>query len=280
MDIFFKGRRICRGYYRGRKVYQARWGDGSDLLEYLPHWFRGVQDFLALMETETEELEGLLLVMERVRKNLFVQTGDEPSIRQMERLFGILADPAETLPFRRVRVLNRLSIQPPFTLRFLYGKLDQLAGRGRWEVRVDYPGYGLYVSVMESIAAPREILTTLDIIKPCHIQRFLEVRIPGVELWEQGAVRLDRLRISARSYERGNRVNRLNGMRRLDGTWLLDGVDEYRPALESMTIRAWVWQPLGNRAILTADGLWYLDGAWNLSGRRKLDAAMIRSELG
>lgn len=331
MDIFFKGRRICRGYYQRRKVYQAQWAEGADLLACLPHWFRELQDFHALMETETEELEGLLSAMERVRKNLFVQTGDEPTIRQMEGLFGILAGTSESLAFRRVRVLNRLSIQPPFTLRFLYGKLDQLAGQGRWEVRVDYPGCGLYVSVMESIASPREILTTLDIIKPCHIQRFLEVRIPGVELWEQQRVRLDRLWVSARSYERGNRVNRLNGMRRLDGTWLLDGVDEYRAAMESMTIWARVWQPpgsvtgavyhgsaaeetsarleghcvsavcreaeerarcadqrwsvragnrLGCSAVLTADGMWRLDGAWALSGRRKLDADIIRSDLG
>lgn len=302
-----------------------------DLLAYLPHWFREIRDFQALLKAQEPSFADLDKGICQVRDNLYVQTMDVGALEGMERLLDLLADPAETLPFRRVRVLNRLSIQPPFTLRFLYGKLDQLAGRGRWEVRVDYPGYGLYVSVMESIAAPREILTTLDIIKPCHIQRFLEVRIPGVELWEQQSVRLDRLRISARSYERGNRVNRLNGMRRLDGTWLLDGVDEYRAAMESMTIRAWVWHPPAGRAkaaywgaaeeqtsarlteyraaavchetegkarcadlrwsvragncletaaTLTADGLWYLDGAWSLGGRRKLDAAMIRSELG
>ena len=301
------------------------------LLPYLPHWFREVRDFLVLLKAQEPSFADLEEGLRRVRENLYVQTMDAGTLEGMERLLDLLADPSESLAFRRARVLNRLSIQPPFTLRFLHGKLDQLAGMGRWKVQVDYPNYGLYVSVMESIASPREILTTLDIIKPCHIRRFLEVRIPGVELWEQEAVLLDRLWVSARSYERGNRVSRLDGMRRLDGTWLLDGVDEYRAAMESMTIHAWVWHPAGsvagtgyresaaektsarlegyraaavcrepaeraecadlrwsagagNRyesaARLTADGLWRLDGAWALSGRRKLDADIKRSELG
>lgn len=211
----------------------------TELLRYLPEWFRQVLDFRVLLDAEQPEFEALDRGLSQVRDNFYIQTGDAGALRQMERVLGIAPDlSAESLEFRRTRVLNRMSIQPPFSLRFLYGKLDQLAGAGRWAVRVDYPGYGLYVSVMESIATPREILTTLDIVKPCHIERFLEVRILGTVLEEQNEGHLRRFGVRARVYERGNGMIRLDGVRRLDGAWKLDAMLDLWPRLHRLTVSA------------------------------------------
>lgn len=143
----------------------------TDICRYWPKWFREILDFQALRRTEGEELRAMAQAMEQVRQNLFVQTIDEGTTAQWEAIFRIVPNPVtETLDFRRNRILNRLSLRPPFTLTFLYKRLDSLFGPGNWNVEVDYPNYTLYIEA--DVADQQyfsEMSVTMDIIKPCHI---------------------------------------------------------------------------------------------------------------
>lgn len=142
----------------------------TDLMPYLPEWFRQIKDFEALINTETQEFEVLAAFIGAVRDNFYVQTADVGTVAQYEGLFGIIASPVETLDFRRARILNRLSVQPPFTLPFLYEKLNQIIGAGKWSVVMDYSTYTLYIeSAAENQSWADEIYFTLNTIKPCHI---------------------------------------------------------------------------------------------------------------
>lgn len=143
----------------------------TDLCQYWPPWFRRILDFQALCQTEGQQLQAMAQAMEQVRQNFFIQTMDEQTTAQWESLFHILANPiTETLEFRRDRILNRLSMRPPFTLTFLYQRLDALFGPGNWEVEVDYPNYTLYIEAdINDQQYFQEISVTMDIIKPCHI---------------------------------------------------------------------------------------------------------------
>ena len=143
----------------------------TDLCQYWPPWFREILDFQALCQTEGEELRSMAAAMERVRANLFVQTMDEATAAEWEAIFHIVPNPVtETLAFRRDRILNRLSMHPPFTLTFLYQRLDALFGPGNWEVEVDYPNYTLYIeAAVEDQQYFSEMSVTMELIKPCHI---------------------------------------------------------------------------------------------------------------
>lgn len=142
----------------------------ADLLPYLPEWFRQIKDFEALVDTETKEFEVLAAAMSAVRDNFYIQTADSQTILLYEGLFSIIPTPEESLDFRRARILNRLSIQPPFSIRFLYEKLDQIIGVGKWSVTMDYSAHTLYVeSAAENQAWANEVYITLNTIKPCHI---------------------------------------------------------------------------------------------------------------
>lgn len=116
-------------------------------------------------------MEDLAEAAEAVNANMFIQEMDEAAVKQWEDILRILADPAsETLEFRRARVLNRISIRPPFTLGFLYQKLDELIGKGKWEVNVDYPNYTLYVkSSAQNQQYAIEVSYTINKLKPAHI---------------------------------------------------------------------------------------------------------------
>lgn len=160
----------------------------TNICQYWPKWFREILDFQALCQTEGEELRAMAQAMVQVRQNLFVQTMDEGTTAQWEAIFRIIPNPVtETLDFRRDRVLNRLSLRPPFTLTFLYQRLDSLFGPGNWEVEVDYPNYTLYIEA--DVADQQyfsEMSVTMDLIKPCHIVYINRIRIAsGLVLSEQ-----------------------------------------------------------------------------------------------
>ena len=86
-------------------------------------------------------------------------------------MLEIIPNPAtETLQFRRDRILNRVSMTPPFTFRFLKKKLDEIIGVGKWKAYIDFSTYTLYV---ESSANNQiwfeEISITMRNLKPANI---------------------------------------------------------------------------------------------------------------
>ena len=147
------------------------WQLDTDLLRYLPPWFRRILDFQEICKTESTQMVALAAAINAVADNFFFQTMDEGAVSTWEKIFGIVPNPqTETLDFRRQRVLNRVSMQPPFTLGFLYQKLDQIIGKGKYEIHVDYPNYTLYIlSSAENQSYATEVSYTVGRIKPAHI---------------------------------------------------------------------------------------------------------------
>lgn len=147
------------------------WQADSNLIQYLPYWFREILDYQEICKTETAKYEALAREINGVADNYFFQTMDINAVKQWEQIFNIIPDPSfETLEFRRIRVLNRISTRPPFTLGFLYQKLDELIGKDKWKVTVDYPNYTLYIeSSAENQQYATEISYTINRIKPAHI---------------------------------------------------------------------------------------------------------------
>ena len=142
-----------------------------ELLQYLPTWYKPIQEYQQLCQTESQELELLAEAMHAVKDNFYFQTMTESGVEEWEQVFGIVPNlSTEDLEFRRARVLNRISTKPPFTLGFLYRKLDELIGPGEWTVTVDYPNYTLYIeAAAQDVNWSGEISYTINKIKPAHI---------------------------------------------------------------------------------------------------------------
>lgn len=143
----------------------------TDLLALLPPWYREVLDYQELCRTETAQFEALADEIIGVADNFFFQTMDEGAVSMWEQVFHIVPNPStESLDFRRARVLNRITTRPPYTLGFLYQKLDELIGPGEWTVTVDYPNYTLYIeSAAQNQNYATELAFTINRIKPAHI---------------------------------------------------------------------------------------------------------------
>ena len=137
----------------------------------IPTWFQDILEYQALCQTETQQFTAFLNSMQAVASNFFFQTMDVSAVSTWEQIFRIVPNPeTETLEFRRARLINRISTKPPFTLGFLYRKLDEIIGPGQWTVDVDYSNYTLYI---EASAQDKnywsELAVTLNMIKPAHI---------------------------------------------------------------------------------------------------------------
>lgn len=141
------------------------------LLEQLCPWYRKILDYQEICRTEQACFDALAELINHVADNFFFQTMDEGTAAQWEEIFHIIPDPVrETLEFRRKRVLNRISLKTPFTLGFLYQRLDELIGKGLWKVTVDYPNYTLYIeSSGKNQLYASEVAFTVGKIKPAHI---------------------------------------------------------------------------------------------------------------
>ena len=147
------------------------WEVNTNIIDYLPYWFRDILEYQKICQTESEQLAAVADEMHAVADNFFFQTMDESAVNMWEQVLGIVPNPqTEDLDFRRFRVLNRLTTKPPFTLGFLYQKLDELIGPGLWTVTVDYPNYTLYIeSSSKNQNYFNEVAYTINKIKPAHI---------------------------------------------------------------------------------------------------------------
>lgn len=143
----------------------------TDLQSLLPPWYREVFDYQAIngaLEPLLEDAQGFL---QQILLNFFPQTMDVGTVELWEDALHIVPDPSyEDLDFRRARIINRISAKPPYTLAFLYQKLDELIGPGLWSVDIDYPNYTLYIeSNAQDQAYSQEVEFTVNHIKPAHI---------------------------------------------------------------------------------------------------------------
>ena len=139
--------------------------------ELFPSVYNGVLEISVLSETDDVLLDHALAKLERAQLNQFILTADEETISVYEKMFSILANPTtETLQFRRERILNRMSLQPPFTMRWLQNKLDEIIGVGKWNAYVDYANRTLYIeSFVVNQQWFNELRITINRIKPCNL---------------------------------------------------------------------------------------------------------------
>lgn len=141
------------------------------LIDLLPDWYAEVLDYQAICEAEQPMFDDAQAAAAQLLLNLNFLTMDLASVELWERALQIVPNPdTESLDFRRVRALNRISTKPPYTERFLEDRLDELVGPGLWSVQIDYPGYTLYIErTAQEMSYTLELEWTINHIKPAHM---------------------------------------------------------------------------------------------------------------
>ena len=137
---------------------------------YFPEIYDGVLEIDELIASENSLFDELEKEFNKVLLNQFITTCDVGTIAKYENLFSIVPDSSKDIEFRRSRVLNRLAMNSSFTLRFLEEKLNELIGKGKYKIEIDYDKYSIYV---ESASLNQdwfnETYITINKIKPANM---------------------------------------------------------------------------------------------------------------
>lgn len=141
------------------------------LLRYLPEFMQDLVEFRELTEASLAEFDAIEAAAQRAFDDQFVMSAGAAAVRRREQMLGIQADPsAETLDFRRKRLINRYSTKPPFTIRYLQQQLDTLLGEGLTVVAVDPHSFILTVTAdIGDAALFHEVERTVRVIKPANL---------------------------------------------------------------------------------------------------------------
>lgn len=142
-------------YHNTRKLY--------------PPIYKGFKEIDVLADIQDNQKLEYQEEVDRFLRNQFISTCEVLKLEEIEKILKIPIR-GEDIEFRRERVLNRLSMTPPFSMPFLRMKLDGIIGINNYEIKMDYENYTLYV---ESSATNQlwfnEIYITINKIKPCNI---------------------------------------------------------------------------------------------------------------
>ena len=126
----------------------------SDLNIYLPSLYNDVLEMDMLLEAENAILGSVEQDVENTTKDQFIQTATLYGIGLFEEILGIIPDPSmETIEFRRMRLLGRMSTNPPFTEEFLDQHLEQIIGTGNYTVAVYPATYTVEVRILIPVRA-------------------------------------------------------------------------------------------------------------------------------
>lgn len=142
-----------------------------DIGKYFPRIYDGIKEIDEIVEIENDCFNDAQAELDKCMINQFILTSDEDGIEYREKELGIVANPEkEDLDFRRMRLLNRISMQPPYTTIFLRQRLDEIIGKDQYILTIDYDKYTIYIeSVAKNQIYNHEISVTLTMVKPAEM---------------------------------------------------------------------------------------------------------------
>ncbi|WP_054198852.1 putative phage tail protein [Clostridium baratii] len=141
-----------------------------DIKPYFPSLYENILEIDNLVKVENDLFENLNSEFDKAIRNEYVVTADKETIKKYETLLRITDGDDKELNFRRQRILNRLAMNMPFTIKALKQKLDELIGKGNYNVFVNPDEFSLYVeSKILNQVWFNETYITIHKMKPANI---------------------------------------------------------------------------------------------------------------
>lgn len=142
----------------------------SNIREYVPSIYNEVSEMDYLINADDKLLDLEESFLDRLENSQFIITAPVDIISEYEKLLNIIPKNTDTLEFRRDRIINRISMTPPFSLPYLRQKLNTIIGTGKYECYMNYDSYTLYIeSSAENQTWAEEIYITINKLKPANI---------------------------------------------------------------------------------------------------------------
>lgn len=147
----------------------------TNLAIYYPIVYKGVHETDQLVATENEMFDELNTLTTEAEENQFILTSNSRGLEVYERMLNIIANPeSDGIQFRRERIINRLSTAPPFTIKELRNKLNQLLGQDNYIIDLVHKEYKFNLtSYIGEYGKLDEMLRTLFVILPVNLEKHI-----------------------------------------------------------------------------------------------------------
>ena len=119
----------------------------SKLIEYMPPFLKNVREFNKIFDAEDIELEDLNYNLKKMLTEVIVKTADSYGLDRYEKIYNI-SNTSNNIEIRRINILNKINDILPFTLKWLYNKLEEALGEGNYHIDVDYNNYSIKITIL------------------------------------------------------------------------------------------------------------------------------------
>ena len=143
----------------------------NKIIKNYPNFERKILEFQKIAGAEDMFISDADFERQRVLANQFVLTADANGLSMFENLYGIIPQSTDSLELRRERILIRIQLQPPYTVKFLKLQLDKIIGKGQYELDIDYDKFEISIgSVAKNQTYAQEIFIIMGKILPCNMR--------------------------------------------------------------------------------------------------------------
>lgn len=143
----------------------------NKIIKNYPHYERKILEFQKIAGAEDMFISDADFERQRVLANQFVLTADANGLSMFENLYGIIPQSTDSLELRRERILIRIQLQPPYTVKFLKLQLDKIIGKEQYELNIDYDKFEISIgSVAKNQTYAQEISIIMGKILPCNMR--------------------------------------------------------------------------------------------------------------
>lgn len=142
------------------------------LKEYLPHIFLKTYEFPIICSAEQYEIDVLSNCLNELWDCQFVLSATQKGIERYEKIFCITPYDTDTLDERRFRILSKINVQLPFTVRMLRQQLALLCGEDGFTLDIIHDEYRIEVRVALTLKRKLDAINELlDNILPANIEK-------------------------------------------------------------------------------------------------------------
>lgn len=146
-----------------------------DIKEYWSPVVAESLEFIAIADAENPEFNYLWEKIYGLVDEYFVKSASEYGVRRMEKILNIVPLANETLDQRKAKIIWKLNLKIPYTMRFLKNILATMVGEENREVEHDNDTQTLTVRIREGLWDMTQLEKDLLKIIPADLILKLEV---------------------------------------------------------------------------------------------------------
>lgn len=131
-----------------------------ELLKKLPVFHRKIYEYQQITKALTPELEALLIAIDYVLDNWYINTADEKGLSRLEKIAGITPEVGDSLDTRRFKLLVKMTEKIPYTDETLEERLNSLCGGNEnYSIVRDYLNYKISINTTLGVVGAFDLVT-------------------------------------------------------------------------------------------------------------------------